>query len=265
MRIPYIQHIGEKHNLLTILDFERRGKTGFYLCKCECGKLKWINCDSVLMNRQKGCGCIKGREFHEDITGKKYGKLKVIEEAERKNKRIMWKCLCDCGNVTVVSSNNLKYGHTQSCGCYQRKRTKEGHIKHGGTYTRLFTIYQGMKRRCYSEKEPNYRKYGGRGIKICEQWLGDNGFENFRKWAFENGYNDNLTIDRIDFNGNYEPSNCRWGDFVQQANNRRSNRVVEYKNQRKTIAEWSRETGIPAYNISYRLRKNKPLEEVFKK
>ena len=263
MRIPYKNYIGQVYNKLTILDIKHKGKNLYYSCKCECGNLKDIRCDQVLDSSVKSCGCLKHTNKHEDLSGKKYGKLTVIREAGRKSKKILWECKCDCKNIVFITGDNLKSGHTASCGCYQKERTKETLSKHGKTNTRLFTIWQGMKNRCYNKKSNRFTRYGGKGIKVCDEWLND--FQNFYEWAINNGYSETLTIDRVNNNGDYCPENCRWCDYTEQSNNRSTNRFIEYKGERKTIANWSKVTGIPRSTIWNRLKANKTIEEVLQK
>lgn len=157
------------------------------------------------------------------LEGERYGKLVVMEEAEsiysKTGKMIRrWKCKCDCGNITIVRHGDLRNGSTVSCGCYNYE--KESAAKtHGYSRTKLGNVFEGMKQRCNNPKNKNYEKYGGRGIKICTEWLNDP--KKFFDWAIKNGYKEGLSIDRIDVNGNYEPDNCRWTDSETQCLNQR--------------------------------------------
>ena len=204
---------------------------------------------------------------YKDITGQKFNRLTALRYVGmNKDKHALWECVCDCGNVVVVQGSNLRSGNTKSCGCYNIDRIKErNHIlkwKHGGRDTKLFHIWSGMKTRCYNPNAINYKDYGAKGITICDEWLKD--FANFKEWALNNGYSPELTIDRIDYNGNYEPNNCRWCTTKEQNRNRSSNTLITYKGETHCIADWADIIGMK-YSILQR-RLNNPhytLERAF--
>lgn len=161
-----------------------------------------------------------------DLTGKMFGRLLILERAEDyilpKGGRVtQWKCQCESKTIVVVAGNSLRRGLTKSCGCFSeecRKATKNK--THGDSKTRLFNIWCGMKQRCNNPNAPKYQNYGGRGIAVCDEWK--NSFEKFRAWVLNNGYSDDLTIDRINNDGNYEPDNCRWATVTEQNQNKRN-------------------------------------------
>lgn len=193
--------------------------------------------------------------------GERFGRLTIIKEvAPRKynthiERRVL--CKCDCGNTKEVSLYPLIYGRTFSCGCYH----KELAIEHGKTFLkyskdkvvqRIHGIWHGMKCRCNTTSSGSYKQYGNKGIKVCQEW--ENDFYAFYHWALANGYSNNLTIDRIDYNKDYEPSNCRWVDYEAQANNRRTNVHLLHDGKSYTIAEWSKIIGI-SKGVLYNRRK----------
>lgn len=155
-----------------------------------------------------------------DLTGQKFGRLTALRRGETINKRTRWVCSCECGKEITVEANNLKTGHTISCGCVQRERTSEANKTHGMRSTRLYRVWNDMKNRCYRQSYHAFNHYGGRGIKVCDEWLND--FQAFYNWAIANGYQVDLTIDRINSNGNYCPENCRWATMAEQNENKRA-------------------------------------------
>lgn len=188
-----------------------------------------------------------------DMTGKKINMLTVICRAESKNGRTMWHCVCDCGKELDVWYAHLKKGQ-YSCGCSKNKRISDRLKKHGMSKTRLFKVWRHMRERCYYPFHKSYKYYGGRGISVCDEWLGEDGFINFYNWSIENGFDENAdymqcTIDRIDTNGNYEPSNCRFISIEEQCNNRRNNHWLEYQGERHTISQWSKLLEIPSSTL----------------
>lgn len=193
----------------------------------------------------------------DNLTGMRYGKLTCVSSFS-KNKKTYWNCICDCGNKTIVYSGHLKNGHTKSCGCWSVEALISRSTTHGKTRTRLYKIYHHMNERCYSPKAINYKNYGARGIKICDEWKND--FTAFYNWAIANGYDDKLSIDRIDNDGNYEPNNCRWVTRKKQCNNRRSNRLIECNGKIQTLQEWADETNINSNTITLRLKRNWTIE-----
>lgn len=176
----------------------------------------------------------------------RFGKLTVIEQVENNlSNESLWRCKCDCGKEKIIPSRRLNNNHgTRSCGCLREdvwKSNGKNLYKHGLSRTRLYKIWSGMHDRCCRKTDSQYKYYGGRGIKICDEWVND--FLSFYEWSMSNGYSDNLSIDRIDVNGDYSPDNCRWADQLQQANNKRNNIVIEIDGVKKTLPEWARQLG----------------------
>lgn len=183
------------------------------------------------------------------MINKKFNKLTVISELDKRdNGEKVYKCVCDCGNITEVRGSHLRTGHTKSCGC--DKIIQPSHRK---SNTNLYHRWERIKERCYNKNSRNYKNYGGRGIAVCDEWRKN--FKAFYNWSMENGYADNLTIDRIDVNGNYSPDNCRWITNKEQQRNKRNNVYLTYNGKTQTIHEWSIKLGIPASTIYYRYHK----------
>ena len=191
---------------------------------------------------------------NEDITGKKFNKLTAIRRVyDYPVKGNYWLCKCDCGNECVVKKYYLVHLIQISCGCYIKEINREKRITHNMTNTKIYRAWNSMKGRCYNKNNRAYKNYGGRGIDVCKEWLDD--FMNFYNWSMENGYSDELSIDRIDNNKGYCPENCRWATIEQQQNNRRGVHKIEYNGETHSPAEWSRIIGISETTIKNRLYK----------
>lgn len=190
---------------------------------------------------------------YEDLTGKTFNRLTVIRPVTV-NKKTKWECRCSCGNVKAVDGLALISGHTKSCGCLHKDVMAEKAKKaktHGYTHHRLYACYYRMRRRCENKANKSYKWYGGRGIKVCDEWKND--IMSFINWSIENGYKEGLSIDRIDNDGDYSPENCRWADATQQSNNRSTNAFVTYNGETHTYAEWSRIVGIKQLTLRNRI------------
>lgn len=198
----------------------------------------------------------------QDLTGKRFGKLTVVERAcpEKKDK-VYWVCRCDCGNYSIATSGNLKSGNTTGCGCLQIEARRKANTTHGQTETRLYKAWESMRQRCNNPKKDHYKDYGGRGISVCEEW--DRSFSSFCDWAMSHGYGENLTLDRIDADGNYCPENCRWATVKEQQNNRRNNHLLTYKNETHSMMEWSEILGVDYCALKRKIRKGVSTEEAF--
>lgn len=158
-----------------------------------------------------------------NISGQSFGLLTVIKLDHTKNGRSYWLCKCQCGNECIAARDSLLRGDTKSCGCLRVDnilQVSKLNMRHGQKKTRLYSIYHNMIQRCKNSNRNDYNRYGGRGITVCQEWLDD--FINFYNWAINSGYNEELTIDRIDVNGNYEPNNCRWATWEVQRLNKRN-------------------------------------------
>jgi hypothetical protein len=190
-----------------------------------------------------------------NLVGQQFGRLTVIKDAGRKRKQILWECLCVCGNTKLVVSTSLRKGHTKSCGCLQ-KEWQQSKKTHGMSGTNLYLVWQAMINRCERPKTKNYADYGGRGIKVCDRW---HSFENF--YADMGERPNRSSIERIDNNGNYEPSNVRWANRVDQANNKRNNRLLTYNGQTKSISQWASELGITFHAIERRIKNGWSIEK----
>lgn len=194
-----------------------------------------------------------------NLTGKTFGKLRVIAEAGRNSrKRVLWDCVCSCGNKKTASSALLINGHVQSCGCKVLEVMKELHKTHGLRYSAEYMVWSGMISRCENSNCERFHNYGGRGIRICERWKR---FENFFADMGPRPSNEH-SIDRRNNGGNYTPRNCRWATRLEQSTNRRNNRLLTFREETHCASEWSRQLGIPYRTIMSRIRYGLPVEKI---
>ena len=262
--------VGRRYGRLVVKKFLRIEKhKALWLCQCDCGGTKIASTSNLNNGNVWSCGCARAR----DLTNMRFGNLVALhicgtylykEIATVK----IWLCKCDCGNYTKVKSNDLVSGNTKSCGCLKsalllQRRVASGINMHHRSTSRLYHVWRSMKQRCNDPKCKEYRLYGGRGISVCDEWAND--FLSFEKWAFSKGYDENAprgkcTLDRIDVNGNYEPSNCRIVTQQEQANNTRKNKQYFYKGQFLTIAQISKLCGVGYSTLYNRLHRGVPVD-----
>lgn len=209
---------------------------------------------------------IKMSKRTKNLVGEKFGRWVVLEFAGYKNKKAHWLCKCDCGKEKIVCGKNLILGKTKSCGCLHNEQIVEYFTKHGDrslkNTTRLYTIWKNMRSRCCNSNNPKFNRYGGRGIKICDEWY--NSYSCFRDWALSNGYLENLTIDRINNDGNYEPSNCRWATTKEQSRNRSTNVFLEHNGQIFVQKDFAKIIGIDRHTLSKKINEGMSVEEIIK-
>lgn len=241
-----------------------------WLCRCDCGNMKTISARCLRRGGVKSCGCLVHKPQFTDLTGIKFGRLLVERMHSRDNGIVKWECVCDCGKKTIVDGHCLKKGTTRSCGClkreaaadrcrnYDSKRENNGNYKHGLSHRPLYCIWSGMRQRCQNPKSPAFKNYGGRGISVCKEW--DESFDVFCKWATENGYADGLTIDRINNDGNYEPSNCRWVSRKEQTNNTRRTIRLTVLGNTGSCSEIAKKYNAPYEKLRYYVNKGGDAE-----
>lgn len=191
--------------------------------------------------------------------GDVFNRWTVISEVQRNGKSTrQFSCKCSCGSIRIVGLDRLRSGASKSCGCYKRQRTSEIRSTHGMSRTKLYFVWHSMKRRCTDSRVKEYKNYGGRGIKICEDWLDSS---KFIEWAISSGYQKGLTIERKDNDGDYCPENCTWIPKAKQPLNARSNHLIAYDGKTQCIEVWARELGIAATTIRSRHKKGLPPDK----
>lgn len=255
---------GQKFNRLLVIrraadKIQPNGdKRVMWECLCDCGKTVNVASYALTSGNTKSCGCLNLEAIHnrryKDLTGQKFGYLTCIEPVKIRNGVYKWLCECVCGNRKIIDRYSIVSGKTRSCGCMTSQLKCETRTISGDeswknrTYDRLYRVWQGMKARCYNPNNKDYPNYGGRGIKVCEEW--EHNYPTFKEWAYKNGYDDNAhflkcTLDRVDYNGNYSPTNCRWVyDFKEQNANKSNNVYITYNGETRSPKEWAKITGL---------------------
>lgn len=252
--------VGKKFGSLTVLELAGRVSSGSiaWKCLCTCGKEIIVRGSNLKYGNQKSCGCLnRAKELKE---GAKYGKYTVLKHIgiTEQNKRDLYLVKCECGKINILPKHNVTsnvYGCKEcKVACSLGDRGKVG--------ARLYDIWRQMLHRCYNSSDKNYNRYGGRGISVCNEWRND--VYSFKKWATNNGYKDEFTIERIDTNGNYEPSNCRWATRLEQANNTSRNRFFMYEGEIRTIRQIAKIRNMEYKTLYERIRRgNEKLKEVY--
>lgn len=247
------------HGRLTVIERGPNGPHGHarWWCKCTCGKRVLVAGSQLRSGKTKSCGCLRdeGRDpWAEDLTGKEHGRLTAIRMAPPKSRQAMCLCKCTCGNVCVVAAGCLRAGNTQSCGCLNREKSAERSTTHGMSGSPEYGVWTGMLTRCYNKNTESYPDYGGRGIRVCDQWMGREGFQTFIQ-DMGRRPSDSHSIERKKVYEDYGPTNCVWATPVEQARNKRNNLAMTMRGITKTIAEWSEETKIPYTTLRSRQRR----------
>ena len=257
---------GEKFGKLTVLsraDDVYYGNKPYiaWNCQCECGNQKVIIGDSLKSGATKTCGCGRGDKIGvRDLIGQRFGNLVVIKKDSEyidKNgkRRASWLCKCDCGKTKVLSGISLKYSGTKSCGCLSNRNNKEcSNVANNEKNTVLYDRWRGMLYRCRT-----HNRYAGRGIKVCEEW---HDYNNFKKWALENGFNESLSLDRTNNNGDYAPDNCRWTSDKKQANNRSNTILLTYNGETHSLSEWADILDVPYNRLASRVNRGWEVKDI---
>ena len=243
----------KKFGLLTVLKLapKTKNRSILWVCQCNCGNKIVARNKNILEGVTTDCGCISKNGLKQ---GQKVARLTLIK-AITYGRGKKWECLCECGNDLLVKEYDIKNGVIKSCGCLKEEYSQIGNPVHNLNGTRLQRIYYSMKRRCYLKTHIHYKNYGGRGIVICDEWLGKNGLKNFAEWALKNGYKEDLSIDRIDNNGNYCPGNCKWSTCLEQQNNTSYNKIIEYNGEEMTVSQAARKYNISVPTLFNRINK----------
>lgn len=218
-----------------------------WLCRCDCGTQRAVPAAPLRSGVSTSCGCKR----LENLTGRVFGRITVLERTPNRQRNTMWRCRCSCGNERVVQAGSLNSGAVVSCGCHKRELA----TTHGGSKHPLYRVWYGMIDRCYNKTNRAYNGYGGRGIFVCKRWR-----ESPKAFYKDMGERPlGAELDRINNDGPYSPRNCRWATPLVQSNNRRSNRLVTFRGATRSIMEWSRITGVNRRTIAQRIDLGYPV------
>jgi hypothetical protein len=234
----------------------------FWLCRCRCGNETKASSSNLLRGHVASCGCSKQKigaekklkKIDDLIKGKTINNILFVERHHQDKRGVwIWSCVCHCGAIFYAYPKNAKSGKLKSCGCLK------GNYKHGLYKDKKYSVWCGMLSRCSCPTCEAYSNYGGRGIKVCEEW---SDFINFNNWAEQSGYEEGLELDRIDNNGDYSPENCRWVTHTENNRNKRTNRYITYEGDTKCTAEWAEILGVSIGLLLNRLNNNWSFEDI---
>lgn len=255
MRKPVLDLAGQKYHRWTVLEQAGLSKDQKILwrCRCDCGMERLVRGYKLTNGDSKSCGCIKHRPSwrRKDLTGKVFGRLTVLSlAASRRPGFLRWLCQCYCGNQKEVLAQDLRNGHTTSCGCRKLEITSRGaNRSHGMSKTPEYTTWCSIMARCKNLSDP---RYGGRGIRMFQGWLGERGFERFYEHVGPKP-SPNHQLERINNDGHYEPGNVRWATRIENSRNKRNTRMLTWNGRTQAITDWADEVGISSANIRNRI------------
>lgn len=252
----FVDLTGRRFGRLTVVErvFPNLYGKAQWRCKCDCSNEIIACAGNLVKGNTTSCGCYRLEQLREaivhDLTGRRFGRLTVVGmEKERQGGKIMWRCLCDCGNYTSVVGHHLCSGDIVSCGCYLKDILPSARRKYSSDLERsIARRFSNIKSRCYNSNTRTFRRYGGRGIKICDEWLNDP--KAFVDWAINNGYDPSLSIDRIDNDGPYAPWNCRWVSNDVQALNKSTTTSVTLCGESKPKTTWAKQLKMSSGKVS---------------
>lgn len=242
----------------------KQAQCQFWICHCDCGTIRSVVARNLSRRSSASCGCLSKSYANPIVEGARFGRWTALKKVsphavDSEPNQIInkWLCQCDCGNKRLVASTNLRNNSSRSCGCLKSERTKEAKTIHGQKDTRLYRLWAGIKARCFNPNVKAWEHYGGRGISLCQEWAND--FSVFAEWAKENGYKDNLTIERRNVDGGYCPENCLFITQKEQGYNKRNTVYITAWSETKTIPEWFLDSRVKA------MLANKVTEDMFRK